>query len=279
MRIQRFQKGANTECIYPFKQSHLHGLNKSRLVNPMIAKAHGTKIPEDFDTSIHAQEILEVRNKVVRGETPMDFLKKYYPFKGEMPETMPDALKAKGLCFSDPAKLANVVHMDRPTDMPFAVLDWLTNPIHPNHQGVNCNDWNPNFINFLETVPYLEENITDGVKRGLKRIFEVKYFYGVARPEEVLGLNMTAYPEGCPNHPSMGQGHMAAAAGGTAIILREFSKNLSQAQIKEILDITYLWGQFRCLAGVHYGQDGLMSLAISPLKKYMRKEVRKKYLA
>lgn len=290
MKKITFQKGAgDNQCTYPITQPQLEQMQPCRLVNPCVGKAHGTKIPDDFDIVAAMWEIDQVRKQVTRGIFPYDFMQKYYPFKSKfknLSTTIPEPLAIEGLSYDNPAQLANVVHMDNPADMPHAVLKWLTNPMYG--QRANVNAHTDQHINFLETIPHVVENIGDGIKRGLDRIFEVKYHHGLARPEEVYkqvtGTSMpeyfTAYDEGCPNHPSAGQGHEAAAIGGCLPILEMFSKDMSDAQLKVILDTVYLWGQFRCLAGVHYGIDALVSLVAEPkMHRHLKPEILQAYTA
>lgn len=277
MDIQ-FSKGAGeNNCTYPFTQVQKDALKKCRLVNPVVGKSHGLKIPDNFNIVESTWEVLKARQMVERGEFPHDIFQKYYPFKdsyGECPKDLPEPLKMAGLSIARPKELANVVHMDDPMDMPLYVKKWLTHPMYG--QNVNVEAHTDQYVNFLETVPYLNEDMADGIKKSIDRIWEVKYFFGLARPEEVFekitgikGALMTAYKEGSPNHPSTGQGHMAAGEGGVSVIIKNCRENMTYEQVKVCLDTLYFWGMFRLLAGVHHGIDGIMSLVASP---YMRKE-------
>ena len=264
------------QCKYPITSDQLKNLKPCRLVNPKEGKHYNYRIPEDFDINEKAQEIVKVVKEVKSGKFPYWFMEKYYPFKSEFGSYKfpAEVFAVQGLSEYDPNSLADVVHMDSPTDMPRMVLKWLTHPDF--RQKANVKNWTPNYINFLETIPYVEEQISDGVKRALNKAFNMKYYFGLARPEEVIGSNITTYPEGCPNHPSFPAGHSAAAAGGIVYLLREFP-GLNSVQLKKVLDTAYSWGMFRSFAGVHYAEDNIMGLMSNGFEKYMSKEVIKLY--
>ena len=280
----KFIKGASpNDPIYPISEDQLTTIQKCRLVNPKIGNAHSFKIPENFDISESTNEIVQVRLEVEKGQFPMWFMEKYYPFKSEFGKyEFPDEIASiENLSKDEPQGLANVVHMDSPTDMPRAALKWLTHPKYMQKQNVK--DWTDKYINFLETIPFLEEQIADGVKRSLIKAFEMKYFFGLARPEEVWshsnkldGKLLTAYPEGCPNHPSFPAGHASAAAGGLVSLLKEFP-NITDNQLKRILDMGYSWAMFRSFAGVHHAIDNIAGLMANGFEKYMKSETIKQY--
>lgn len=280
----KFTKGASpNDPLYPFDQGELSALQKCRLVNPKLGNAHGYKIPEDFDLVTSTNEIVQVRLEVEKGQFPDWFMQKYYPFKSEFGvyEFPEEIASIEGLTKDNPQGLADVVHMDSPTDMPRAALKWLTHPDYMQEQNVK--NWTDKYINFLETIPDVEEQIADGVKRSLIKAFEMKYFFGLARPEEVWsqingldGKLLTAYPEGCPNHPSFPAGHASAAAGGLVYLIREFP-NLTDYQLKRILDMGYSWAMFRSFAGVHHAVDNIAGLMANGFDRYIEKEVLIKY--
>jgi len=276
----QFSKGANgNDITYPLTQSSLDSLEACRLVNPKVGNDHGYKIPDNFDLIASTNEIVQVRLEVEKGIFPMWFMSKYYPFKSEFGSYVyPDEIfRIEGLSVHNPKDLADVVHMDSPSDMPRMVLKWLTHPMYGQDQNVK--QWTEKYINFLETIPYVEEQITDGVKRSLDKAFEMKYAFGLARPEEVWssennldGKLLTAYPEGCPNHPACPAGHASAAAGGVVPIIRVMP-DLTDMQLKRILDTAYSWAMFRSFAGVHHWIDNILGLMANGFEKYMRKEV------
>ncbi len=279
-----FNKGASpNDLSYPCTEVQLSQLQKCRLVNPKVGNHHGFNIPSTFDISVSTNEIVQVRLEVEKGQFPWWFMEKYYPFKSEFGkyEFPIEIASIENLTIENPQGLADVVHMDSPTDMPRAALKWLTHPDYMQKQNVK--GWTDTYINFLETIPYVEEQMSDGVKKSLIKAFEMKYFFGLARPEEVWshsnqlnGKLLTAYPEGCPNHPSFPAGHASAAAGGLVSLIKEFP-NLTDLQLKRILDMGYSWAMFRSFAGVHHAIDNIAGLMANGFEKYMKKEIIESY--
>lgn len=268
----KFKKGNNgNEISYPLKQSQIDGFNNSKFVSPKVGKSNGLKnVLKDEDLVNLANEVVNVRLMIQRGEYPQAFLNKYYPFNGVAPNELTQPLLNEGLSKDDLDGLANVVHMDTPMDMSLAILKWLSS------EGCKLKKDDSDQILFTETICDVIEDISDGVKRYANKAFEVKYNYGVARPEEVseYGIALTAYYEGCPNHPSYPAGHGAIAGGGVLAFFNHF--DLNEKQTKIILDTTYLWAMFRTFAGVHYGYDNVAGLYLG-LKKYFSKEAKDFY--
>jgi hypothetical protein len=112
--------------------------------------------------------------------------------------------------------------------------------------------------------------------------FGIKYYVGRARPEEVAwnihtgaipapddlvkaiaGRNLTsandftAYPEGCPQHPSWPAMHSAAASASLwlAVVM-----NLTDAQLCEAKRTDYAVAYARTVAGLHYPEDDIAGL-------------------
>lgn len=256
----KFSKGANgTNLSFPLTQSAVSSLKDTRLASPQVGKMHGIRLPSDLTSNLskHALEVVSVVGMVSRGEFPREFMEKYYPeIWGEFPEKTPEPLVNERLFFKYPLSLANVVHMDNPMDMPNAVLNWVLK------SGYNVKTHSDDYVNFLDSVPEVVAATATTVSDNLKKAFEVKYYHGLARPEEVIGSNFTVYDEGCPTHPSLPAGHAAAAAGVTKII-EMF--DLDDYAIKMIRDTAYCWSMFRTFAGVHYGLDSIAGLALCGL--------------
>ena len=198
--------------------------DKGRYASPLEPDANGLPAFNFDKYQDFYHEVTQVRCEISRGVYPQWFIDKYYPFEGEAPQGLTQPLLNAGLSAEDPRGLANVVHMDLPADMPNYVLKWLLSS-GTKLKGVDYE----NQIPFLDMVVSTTENIADGYKLGLRKAFEAKYFFKVARPEEVhtflTGYNgaiTTEYVEGCPVHPSYPAGHGAAAAGGVKRLLRDF---------------------------------------------------------
>lgn len=262
--------------VYPLTQEFIDNMTPCDAVNPKEGKHHGLKIPDDFNLNTAAYEIIQVRMMVARGIMPWGFLEKYWPYKFEMPKYMPKCLEINGLSFVDPSGLAKIVHMDDPLDFPLSLKKTLTNPMY----GGTANIKGPKkpYKRFLETVVDVNETITDFQKRYGHKVFEVKSFFGLIRPEEKtdLGPILTEYLEGCPCHGSIGQGHIALSQSGLKALNNDLE--LSEEQVMDGLYASYLWGQFRCLAGVHFGIDAILSiLLVGGFDKYIRPEIKKAY--
>lgn len=270
-----FQKGLKPENHIEYPLTAIPKPENGRIVCPKIGKQHKLNF-FDFDMlPYYFREVTTVRDYVKNNIYPQYIIDAYYPFKGQAPKGLTQILKMEGLSEDNPKGCANVVHMDSPSDMPKAVVKWLS------YQNVTLKKTDGH-IDFLSFFPDTEEQITDGVKRALTKAFEAKYFFGVLRPEEYferltggVGKLITEYPEGCPLHPSYPAGHGAAAAGGVAKVIERF--NLSELQLKEILDTAYLWAMFRTFAGVHYSVDNVAGLWLGGLGKYFTKEKNKAY--
>lgn len=267
-----FNKWTDQKLEFPLTEEALENLNPCRLVNPTVWKYNGLKIPEDFNLEESTEEILEVREMVKAGIFPREFMEKYYPFKWEFPSIIPKPLMAEALHLQNPEWLANIVHMDLPSQAPSAILRYLL------QSWANVKDWTPNYINFLESVPYVQENMTDGIKLWLNKAFEAKYYFWLQRPEEIAKQwkFMTAYPEWCPNHPSFPAGHWAAVAWWSRRVIESFEK-LTDEQLKQVLDTVYIWAMARSLAWVHHAIDNVAWIIVWWLDKYMRDDVLKSY--
>lgn len=254
-----FQKGAAPNVLeYPLSVRQCENLKPCDLASPMPGKRNGLLQPSALKgTKLEqaATEIDEVREMVERDEFPREFMAKYYPW-GDSPADTPEILKAEGLSFDDPKGLANVVHMDNPMDFPNATLKYVL------QNGGICGQANPDCNDFIEKVPETVRKLAQAVDRNLKKAFKAKYYFGVARPEEALSRNMTAYPEGCPTHPSFPAGHGAAAA-AVSVLLKRFT--VSADVEKQVRDAAYVWAMARSLAGVHYGLDNVAGLAMGGL--------------
>lgn len=258
----KFKKGKGSNNLnFPLTELQIKKLKPCQLHSPKVGKAHGLKkemIVQDND------ELLEVVSMVNRGEYPYEFLAKYYPKAwGELPKyvigadySLPQPLVNEGLSHEDPQGLANVVHMDSPLDMPTAVLKWLV------AHGAKCVQSQENCIDFLEIIPETLRKLSEAVERNLNKAFEAKYYFGAPRPEEVMKVNMTSYPEGCPPHPSLPAGHSAAAS-AVSILIDRF--DVTDEQLAVIRQTAYLWGMFRSLAGVHYPEDNIAGLKMGGL--------------
>lgn len=269
---QRFNKGYTGQMTYPV--TNVSSLTTpSRLHSPMAGVAHDLPVPTmpgDPGFQAELDEVTNVRMHVLAGRWPAEFLAKYHPRANFDPETVPPPI-ANAVVFkgNNPrtgklvitgAQASHIVHMDAPMDLAMECLAWLRT------QNVRLRDPQPaGHTPFLNNVPNLHAEINDHVRTAMRKAFEVKYFYGRPRPEEVFAnggcpTNLyTHYNEGCPNHPAYPAGHGAAAA-AAQVLLDRF--DLNQAQIDVIVDSAYCWSMFRTFAGVHYANDNLAGLVV-----------------
>jgi len=247
------------------------------MVNPKVGESFGLKIPDWFDQVESANEILKVRMEVLNNVYPREFLEKYWPYNFDMPTYLPKAFEIEGLSFDDPIGLSAIVHMDDPLDFPLAMKKTISNPSYGG--TYNIRKHTSDYIQFLETVVDVNETITDYQKVYGHKVFKAKSNFGLGRPEEVLpelGALLTAYKEGCPNHGAAPQGHLTLSQAAILALYRSY--DVDEVKIKDMLYASYLWGQFRCLAGVHYGIDGIMSiLLVGGFDSYLREDIIKDY--
>jgi len=262
--------------VFPITQEQIDKIENCDIVNPMVGDNHGLKIPEDFDLEEAAAEVLTTRLRVQKGIFPWDVAEKYWPYKFDMPRYLPKCLEIEGLSFDDPEGMADIVHMDDPLDFALALKKALTNPKYGGTANIkgHHNKWKQ----FIETVIDVNETITDYQKRYIRKVFETKYYFGLIRPEEAapIGPILTAYEEGCPTHPAIGQGHIALSQASVRALDKELE--LKEEQVHDALYASYLWGFFRVMAGVHYGIDAIISiLAVGGYEKHIKKEVLNAY--
>lgn len=253
--MKYFNKGADqNDLVYPITKKQISSLEECNLVSVRVGDHWGIPMPaalcNDASMEIAKNEVLEVREMVEKDVFPREFMEKYYPRDwGEFPKEIPQLLSDEGLSFDEPKGLANVVHMDTPLDLGEAMIRWLIS------QGAAPKDADSVTYDFLNIVPRSLAKMSAQVNAKMEKCFQVKYYYGIPRPEELVGTNITAYPEGCPNHPSFPAGHGAAAFASSDYFLMEWK--LNEVSKKALFDSAYIWAMARTLAGVHYAVDNL----------------------
>lgn len=259
----QFSKGMGENALTaPVDRAQIRSVKESGFVSLRVGDSHGIPLDDDLCNPTRLQEaldeILEVREMVERDEFPRAFMGRYYPGDwGEFPDEIPAPLAHASevfhldapLSFDDPKGLAQVVRMDHPIDFGRVLIDWLLdNGAKPKIRATGHFD-------FVEVVAGSMSKLMGRVYHGLNEVFEVKWEHMVARPEEVAGKNITAYPEGCPGHPSYPAGHGRAAFDTIGYFFDEW--DMSDEQKKAIFDAAYVWAMSRSLAGVHYGVDNV----------------------
>lgn len=251
-----FAKGCPASMGYPLVS--IPSPSGSTMASPLVGNSHGLPNVVAGKKKELLDEVLEVRGKVERREYPHAFLEKYYPNSwGTYSRRLPEPLVIRGLSTGNPELCSDIVRMDNPLDLPIAILEVLLK------QGAQPVSRETGHNDFLNRVPDATFVAAEKVKDALRKCFQIKYYYGEIRPEELVRANITAFPEGCPKHPSFPAGHGAAAGAGAKALIDHFI--LSNEQIKMVRDSAYLWSMFRTLAGVHYSLDNLGGLVVGGL--------------
>ena len=274
MTMQRFSKGAGPNKLsYPITREQMRALKPCKLVSVRVGRSHGIPMPPALCNSVARAEalaeVMHVRQQVQKGTFPRAVMEKYYPEDwGTFPKDIPAPLARAHetfnlpapLSFDDPQGLASVVHMDNPLDLARVVMDYMID------EGVPAPHADGAGFDFIDTASKPWQAISDAVQNALNMAFEVKYYYGLPRPEEVAGENMTHYPEGCPNHPTFPAGHGAVAFDTIKVFLDWLEKAFKAGKIKvekykriakELFDSAYVWSMARMKAGVHFAVDNL----------------------
>lgn len=288
---QTFQKGVlpDYKLEYPMTQAQSDSLPiGTAIVNP---KESTQEYVDSFDIPTPLEvgspeferqlaEVFKVRELVEADIWPSTFLDRYHPRDDFQPTWIPEPIYAQGIRSEDPQGAANIVHMDKPIDLHLAVIDYL------NAEGIPLTEPQTKHIDFLGRICTTEYRMAEVIEDALQAAFNIKWFYGAIRPEEMYpDLSpslLTQYPEGCPNHPRYPAGH-----GSVAGALKEFfyTHNISlEAKdqngkyiAQEIADSAYHWAMYRTLAGVHLAQDNLAGLAIGGMFNYCKDTRNLKY--
>ena len=243
-----FKKGHPLEINYPCEVAEIQGV-ETTLVNPCDGQHHG--VPEPFRAG--TPEWLEETNAMVRLRLDVQMNKWpdwYLDFCGVDTELSP-VLKMTGLSMSDPQGCAGAVHMDQPQELWMACLRYIT-------QSQSYIEHTKEFDSIGDA--FLERNVdsarifSDLLELKMRQCFEVKYYYGVERPEEYFATNMTHYYEGCPNHPSYIAGHATVGGVVNRALLSSFLLKGSP-EADDIETATKQFAHFRDFAGVHLRQD------------------------
>lgn len=255
-----FQKGSAKKVEYPVKDVSSLDVEGCELVSVRKGKKHKLYNPyTEKNTLFFYEEVLQVRKDVKAGVYPHLFMRRHYPWDiKHYPEYMPQPLYSAGLDYDNPEMCANIVHMDNPFDLPKYMQEWV------NARGFKPRQkWYsraiPKFIkSFIESVPQANRYITKRQDQAIEKGFEVKYYYGVVRPEEYgnLGPSATAYPEGCPCHPEYPAGHSCLAFAAAKAILDYYQID-DIKDVMVILNCAYNFSMFRSFALMHYGPSNV----------------------
>lgn len=185
-------------------------------------------------------------------------------------------------------QLAELVHSDTPTQLNTDLIDWLrkdgakvNTDLFPKTNYVRFNDGG--VVTLYNLPGYLVSNTSPTA-------FAVKWYYGMARPEEVIGAwcrgeyvvenavindmledavdkaavakderSFTTYPEGCPPHPSFIAMHSSLAS--ASCVLPVVMK-LTESQRYQCILFQAAVAMGRTASGVHYPQDNKAGLML-----------------
>jgi len=208
--ITQFQKGATAPVEYPCVYSEVPW--STQMINVCDGVRHG--VPEPH--CIHSDEYREEAEALVR--LAMDVERGIWPewyldFCGIDTRLSPILKDFAGLDEMDPKGCADIVRMDHPAELWMALTQYTVTEgiaVAPQYKG----------IRFLERAVDPLTEYSEMLSPAMHRAFEVKYYFGFARPEEYFeSPNFSHYPEGCPAHPSYIAGH------GTAELMKPVTTN------------------------------------------------------
>jgi hypothetical protein len=242
-------KGCDYPLPRPLTESDIP--EKSGLVSPRAGKTHGIAPPHypgtpEFDAQLKV--VTDVRDLVCRNIWPSEFLTTDNP--GGLGER-PPVLIAERMGLGPPSDPMNPniaalsVSMDRPTDLGIELFQELA----------ALESGNAKYIDFVSGFNVFVAELSVAVHEALEKIFDVKYYYMLERPETVLGVSGPVFCEdeyGAPSHPAYGAGHAAAASATAVVVQRWFPQEKYRANI---LDACWQFASWRTLLGVHYPQD------------------------
>lgn len=257
----RYKKGCPDGTTFPLKRIPIV-LNK--LHSPVVGNAHGVAAFDTTKYEEYLKEVISVTADVARGRYPYAFLHDHFPKAwGTMESEIPEILQAAGADVDNPVSCANLVRMDLPNDLARFIFAWLLPQAPKLRNNVDAN------FPFLKLIPGSQAACAAGVNAALQKAFEVKYFYGIARPAEVfeaiygLPANKVEIYEH-PWHPSYVAGHATVAGATAKFFLDKFV--LTPVQIRQVRLAAYLFAQYRTFAGVHYAVDNIEGLKLGGLE-------------
>ena len=230
-----FQLGnAGQEVIYPLTDlAELHPDNQ--MVNPRPGVAH-VPAPPAYQKE-YENQLIGCRLDVERGNWPTSHLK-WLDLNPE-PATF---LQLEGMTGTDPVTAALFVRMDNPDELMRAVIRWTVD--------ANISLKNPP----AHGSDYLERNVRTMARfsvecnRMMQIAFDAKYYYGMARPEELICPNFGHY--GAPWHPEYPAGHGTFAGCVEKVAKEVFDFN--PAELEQLERGCRQLAHFRSFAGVHY---------------------------
>lgn len=282
MRARHYTpKGSTTPVLKPLKTIPAGQSWQELLAVGATNGVPEPKWPFGDEPEAYAEELqdtLDAMQMAQGGAMPVDFMRKYakqcpvdidWDFEN-LPEPLERAYKSAMLDPTDPMSLPRLVTMDVPYQLVAEVWHWcvekaggigklrLKNPTVPGH------------TEFLEYACGYWSRSNQLIYTRMKQAAEVKNFYCVARPEEVMNMVIaplrmppgvfTFAPDGCPPHDSYVAGH--GTFDGAVGAAHEAEIKNSPNDIRELRACVYMHAMGRSLLGVHTPQDNVHGLAL-----------------
>ena len=251
--MNTFQKGADPDhpLEYPLQVVPKTG----RIVNPTAGR-NVYKVPEPTPTdselfALQMEDVLKVRS----GPGWPEWLFDWYGIHPRPSSILQNLLDRKDNFDS----AAAMVRMDSPFELAQHCCAYA------NMLGVPLKSTPDQHINFVGRNVDPLAIASEAISRAPSAFFPVKYFFGVIRPEEWFGFNCTAYPEGCPKHPSDVAGHGTFAGATAYAIFSAYAFGESDSAFsawREIIETCVHWACYRTLAGVHRMEENLRGFVL-----------------
>lgn len=273
----RFAKHDGPEVTFPLSSPNAAALKGSNAVSPFLPTNPRVLVqPEVLDPPTHPgdagywselEKVVDIQIARAQGKTVADLLGDRTPklFQGYSLD-----------------QAAEAVHRDLPADWPTALLEQLLTDGAKFDSSVVPHLSQDDFVNTIVTTVGVLGMATAAVSPSA---FACKWHEGRARPEEAawgvdqgelagapsklktkiraLGLqtpeSFTAYPEGCPKHPSWPAMHSAASISSMVLAVLF---DLNEDQLAETRNVDYAVSTFRTVAGVHFESDNIAGLKI-----------------
>ena len=139
----------------------------------------------------------------------------------------------------------------RPEEVFAAWYGNLVGSPSPEAKNFECPQWvDAALRTCVESINFYDENVKISPLQD-----------GNAYSADVISRAFTAYPEGCPNHPSAPAMHGGGA--GTNLLLSVLMDFSDEPDIKRQIDLAcHNWSHFRDDAGVHYASDSDLGLEV-----------------
>ena len=229
---------------------------KSKLVALMVGDPSDIPAPHypgSDEFQIELDEVIECRSLTARGEWPADIYAKDNPantgdYNGNYGRDVPELLKHMEI--HDSIDAAMVVQMDKRMDLGLEIFTALTDrgatPARPT-----------GYIDFVEGGAAFDVRLATRIYGALRKTFAAKWYYGLERPETVLGLPAEVFCQddmGAPGHFAYPAGH-ATVAGVVAKLAHEEFQISGTELSKMVHDACWQFGMWRMGLGVHYRQD------------------------